>query len=162
MGKRLILSEEEKQRIKGLYVDIISEQSEMKGEGPLRSSLSPTKNTVDMILDSQNKYNDGSFWFYIKGEGEEQGHEVEFTGEVKGERETLGKPTLRLGAVKDPKLMTEPIEGAVEFVCLENDAQASLNFKEIGLNSIASSNNFGDNGSPEDIVYNNFCKNKIK
>ena len=160
MGKRLILSEEEKQRIKGLYVDIISEQSEMKGEGPLGTSLSPTKNTVDMILDSQNRYNDGSFWFYIKGE--EQGHEVKFTGEVEGEGDSLGKPTLSLVAVNDPNSVTKPIEGTVEFVCVENGgyAQASLNFES--MNSIASSNNFGDNGSPEDIVYNNFCKNKIK
>jgi len=160
MGKRLILSEEEKQRIKGLYVDIISEQSEMKGEGAPSTSSSPAESTAEMIVDSQNKNNDGSFWFYIKGE--EQGHEVKFTGEVEGEGDSLGKPTLSLAAKKDP--FTKPIEGTVEFVCVENGgyAQASLNFKEIGLNSIASSNNFGDNGSPEDIVYNNFCKNKIK
>jgi len=158
MGKRLILSEEEKQRIKGLYVDIISEQSEMKGEGAPSTSSSPAESTAEMIVDSQNKNNDGSFWFYIKGE--EQGHEVKFTGEVEGEGDSLGKPTLSLAAKKDP--FTKPIEGTVEFVCVENGgyAQASLKFRS--MNSIVASNNFGDNGSPEDIVYNNFCKNKIK
>lgn len=162
MGKRLILSEEEKQRIKGLYVDIISEQSEMKGEGPLGTSSSLAKSTADMIVDSQNKYNDGSFWFYIKGE--EQGHEVEFTGEVEGEGDSLGKPTLSLVAVKDQSSMTtkKTIKGTVDFVCVNNGeyAQASLNFGS-DLNSVVASNNFDEPGSPEYIVYNNFCK-KIK
>lgn len=152
MGKRLILSEEEKQRIKGLYVDIISEQSEMKGEGP--TSIRNAEDTAEKILDSQNKYNDGSFWFYEKGD--DVGLQVQFTGEVAEEGDRLGKPTLKLSAKLNPYSKLDLEYGTVEFVCLEGNTQASLIFGE--LNPIVTSNNYGEPGTPEYIVYENFCK----
>ncbi len=145
MGKKLILSEEEKQRIKGLYSDIISEQYEMMGKNDGQEAA------VDEIMGT----NGGSFWFYVKGE--EDGHQVNFTGEVAEQGDRLGKPTLKLFATLNPSSNKNRTKGTVEFVCLEGNTQASLNFGE--FNPIVSSDNFGDDAkSPEKIVYNNFCK----
>lgn len=150
MGKKLILSEEEKQRIKGLYADIISEQSEMMGKNDGQEA-------VDEIMRIQG-INDDSFWFYPKGE--DDGYQVQFTGEIaNGQGDSLGKPTLELYATLNPFSDRNETKGTVEFVCSKSGgfAQAALNFGELG--AIVGSNNFGEPKSPEYIVYNKFCKN---
>lgn len=148
MGKKLILSEEEKQRIKGLYSDIISEQSEMMGK-------KDGQEAVDEIMRIQGM-NDDSFWFY--GKGEDDGHQVKFTGEVAEQGDMLGKSTLKLFATLNPFSNKNATKGTVEFVCSKSGgfAQAALNFGELG--TIVSSNNFGEPKSPEHIVYDKFCK----
>ena len=149
MGKKLILSEEEKQRIKGLYADIISEQSEMMGKNDGQEA-------VDEIMRIQG-INDDSFWFYPKGE--DDGYQVQFTGEIaNGQGDSLGKPTLELYATLNPFSDRNETKGTVEFVCSKSGgfAQAALNFGELG--AIVGSNDFGEPKSPEYIVHNKFCK----